>query len=169
MKEKRQIECRGKSQLFIVENKKHVFSKRQSSLPRESVSNSHGSVTMDSLGGDLLQLALGISESGVELLGALDDHLPGLGRDALGDLTGVGTVVHEEQFNVFFVPDKELAEAGAEHVSGILGLLAADLGLSDLASEASADSGVNTTLLPPGPLHETKNMVNKNANDYDAS
>ena len=159
MKEKRQGECRGKSQLFIAENKKHVFSKRQSSLPRESVSNSHGSVTMDSLGGDLLQLALGISESGVELLGALDDHLPGLGRDALGDLTGVGTVVHEEQFNVFFVPDKELAEAGAEHVSGLLGLLAADLGLSDLASEASSHSGVNTSLLSPRSLYKSEHAI----------
>ena len=54
-------------------------------------------------------------------------------------------------------------------MSGFLGLLVTDLRLSDLASEASADSGVNTTLLPPGPLQETKNRVNKSDNDYDAN
>ena len=39
-----------------------------------------------------------------------------------------------------------------EHVSGLLVLLVANLGLSDLASEASSHTGVNTSLLSPGSL-----------------
>ena len=79
-------------------------------------------------------------------------HLPLESRDVLGNLSGVGAVVHQEEFNVFFVSDEELAEARSEHVSGLLSLLAADSGLSDLASEASPHSGVNTSLLSPRSL-----------------
>ena len=121
---------------------------------------------MGSLGGDLSQLALGVGESHVELLGALDEGLPGLGSDALGNLTGVGAVVHEEHFHVFFVSDEKLAEARCEHVSGFLVLLAANLGLSDLASEAPADARVNTSLLPPGPLQHTKKDANGEINCF---
>ena len=78
--------------------------------------------------------------------------LPGFRGDALSDLASVGAVVHQEQFNVFFVSDEELSEARSEHVSGLLGLLAANLGFSDLATEASSHSGVNTSLLPPRSL-----------------
>ena len=89
--------------------------------------------------------------------------LPGLGGDALSNLTGVGAVVHQEQFNVFFVSDEELSEARSEHVSGLLLLLAADLGLSDLASEASSHGGVNTSLLSPRSLRSHKHDVSTNS------
>ena len=84
------------------------------------------------------------------------DYLPVFRRDALSNLSTVGAVVHEEKFNVFFVSDEELAEARSEHVSGLLILLGTDLGLSNLASEASADAGVNTSLLSPGSLQNHK-------------
>ena len=86
--------------------------------------------------------------------------LPGLGGDALSNLTGVGAVVHEEKFNVFFVSDEELLEARSEHVSGLLVLLAADLGLSDLASEASSHTRVNTSLLSPRSLQLKRDVSN---------
>ena len=88
--------------------------------------------------------------------------VPGLGGDALSDLTGKGAVVHQEQFHVFFVSYEELSEARSEHVSGLLSLLAADLGLSDLTSEASSHTGVNTSLLSPRSLHtKSEHDVNK--------
>ena len=77
------------------------------------------------------------------------EYLPGLSGDALGDLTGVGAVVHEEEFEVFIVSDEKLLEARCEHVSGLLILLGTDLGFSDLASEASSHTRVNTSLLSP--------------------
>ena len=85
--------------------------------------------------------------------------LPVASGDVLGDLSGIGAVVHEEEFNVFFVSDEELAEARSEHVSGLLSLLGANLGLSDLASEASSHSGVNTSLLSPRSLNTHKRDV----------
>lgn len=81
----------------------------------------------------------------------------------MSNLAGVGAVVHEEQFNVFFVSDKELSEARSEHVSGLVLLLAADSGLSDLAAEPSADAGVNTSLLSPRSLHNTKPSLVKSS------
>ena len=85
---------------------------------------------------------------------SLRNHLPGSHGDALSDFTGVGAVVHQEQFKIFFVSDEELSEARSEHVSGLLSLLAADPGFSDLAAEASSHSGVNTSLLPPRSLQK---------------
>ena len=75
--------------------------------------------------------------------------LPGFSRDALSDLGGVDAVVHQEKFNVFFVSDEQLLEAGSEHVSGLAVLLATNSGLSNLTSEASSHTGVNTSLLSP--------------------
>ena len=85
--------------------------------------------------------------------------LPGFRGDVLGDLTGVGAVVHKQEFNVFFVSDEKLSESRSEHVSGLLGLLAANLWLSDLASEASPHSRVNTSLLSPRSLNQCEHDV----------
>ena len=81
-----------------------------------------------------------------------DVDVPGFGGEALGDLSGVDAVVHQEKFHVFFVSDEELLEARLELISGLLVLLATDLRLSDLASEASSHAGVNTSLLSPRSL-----------------
>ena len=94
-------------------------------------------------------------------------NLPGLHWEALSNLTGVDAVVHQKQFDVFFVSDEELLEARFELISGFLVLFAANLGFSDLASEASPHSGVNTSLLSPRSLKNTKTnatlatMINK--------
>ena len=85
--------------------------------------------------------------------------LPGLPGDAVGDFAAVGAVIHQEHFNVFFVSDDELSEARSEHVSGLLGLFAADFGLSDLASEAPANARVHTSLLSPGSLQKQSNAT----------
>ena len=44
-------------------------------------------------------------------------------------------------------------------MSGLLILLGTDLGLSDLASEASSHTGVNTSLLSPRSLSHSKRAV----------
>ena len=44
-------------------------------------------------------------------------------------------------------------------MSGFLGLLVTDLRLSDLASEASSHSGVDTSLLSPRSLSHSKNAT----------
>ena len=79
-------------------------------------------------------------------------NVPSFGWEALSNLAGVDAVVHQEQFNVLFVSDEELLEARFELISGLLVLLGTDLGLSDLASEASSHTGVNTSLLSPWSL-----------------
>lgn len=81
-------------------------------------------------------------------------HLPLGGGNVLGDLTSVGSVVHEEQFNVFHVSDQELSEPVGEEMSGRLVLLASDLGHAHGTSEASSDSAINTSGLSPGRLYE---------------
>ena len=105
-----------------------------------------------SLGGSLLNLALSVGQANVELLGALNEGDSLLGGDALCDLGGVGAVVHEEQFHVFFVSDQELLEATCELVSGLGILLSADLGSSDSASESASHGRVDTVLGSPGSL-----------------
>ena len=45
--------------------------------------------------------------------------LPLLGRDAVGDLSAVSSVVHKKELNIFLVTDKELFESVGEEVSGL--------------------------------------------------
>ena len=87
------------------------------------------------------------------LLGALDDDLALEGRDALGDFTAVGPVVHKEQFNVFRRSDQKLSEAGREHVAGLVVLLVTDSGAGDDTAETTADRAVNTSGLAPVSLN----------------
>ena len=93
-----------------------------------------------SFGRDLSQFTLTVGQSDVEFLGTSNNDFSGFGGEALGDLTGVDAVVHQEEFDVLFVSDEELLEARLELVSGLLVLLGTDLGLSNLASEASSDT-----------------------------
>ena len=106
-----------------------------------------------SLSRDLSQLGGAVRQSHVQLLGAFDDGESLLGRDSLGNLAAVGAVVHEQEFNFGLVSDEELLEAGWEHVTGLLVLLAADLGVDNLSSEATSLAAVHTALLSPGGLH----------------
>ena len=70
----------------------------------------------------------------------------------MGDLSGVGTVVHQQKFELLEVGDGELAESVGKKVTGLLGRSVTDLGHRSLALEASADTTVNTLGLSPGFL-----------------
>ena len=45
----------------------------------------------------------------------------------MGDFSGISSVVHEQQFNVFFVSDQKLSESTGKHVASSFGLLLTDL------------------------------------------
>ena len=62
----------------------------------------------------------------------------------MGDLATVGSVVHEQQFNVFLVLDQKLSETTGQHVSGLLGLLLTNVGAGEVATELAAHGVVNT-------------------------
>ena len=99
--------------------------------------------------GGLLELGLAVGESHVELFCALDDVLSLESGDVLGDLTAVGSVVHEENFNVLGASDQKLTETAGKHVSGLGGLLVTDLGHLLLSSESAAHGAINTSGLSP--------------------
>ena len=110
----------------------------------------------DSLGGILLHSSLGVGESHVEFLGASDDLLALAGAQVVSELSAVGCVVHEQQFNVFLVLDKKLSEATGQHVSGLSGLLLANVGAGQLTTELAAHGVVNTAGSSPGGLNTHK-------------
>jgi|688.fasta_scaffold776587_1 hypothetical protein len=99
--------------------------------------------------GGLLELGLAVGESDVELLCALDNVLSLESGDVLGDFTAVGSVVHEENFNVLGASDQKLTETAGKHVSGLGGLLVTDLGHLLLSSESAAHRAINTSGLSP--------------------
>ena len=45
--------------------------------------------------------------------------LPLLSRNVVGDLSSVGSVVHEEQLDVFFITNEELLESVGQQVAGL--------------------------------------------------
>lgn len=65
-----------------------------------------------------LELGSGVGHLDVELLGALNDLLSGLGGDAVGDLSAVLSVVHQEQLQLLGVVHEELVEAVGQQVAG---------------------------------------------------
>ena len=78
--------------------------------------------------------------------------LPGAGRHGVGDLTGVDSVVHQEQLEVLLVTDKQLFESIRQHVTSLLSRTIADGGEGLVASESSTDSAINTVGESPGSL-----------------
>lgn len=50
---------------------------------------------------------VGVGDADVELLGALDDQLPLLRRDGVGDLGGVHAVLHQKNLQVGHVVHQE--------------------------------------------------------------
>lgn len=93
----------------------------------------------DSLSSNLLHSGLAVGESHVELLGALNDSLSLTSGEVVSHFTTVGSVVHEQQFNVFLVLDQKLSEATWQHVSGLAGLLLTDVWHLELTTELTAD------------------------------
>ena len=67
-----------------------------------------------------------------------------MGGNVLSNLSGVSSVVHEEQFNVFLVSEQKLAETTGEHVTGVFGLLASNLGHTDGTLESASDRAIYT-------------------------
>jgi len=63
-----------------------------------------------------VDLCVGVEDLDVELCGALDDVLALAGGDGVGDLGGVGAVVHHEELELADVVDDELVEAVGELV-----------------------------------------------------
>ena len=45
--------------------------------------------------------------------------LPVLGGDTLCDFSAIGSVVHKEEFNIFFATDEQLSEPVGEDVSSL--------------------------------------------------
>ena len=98
-----------------------------------------------SFSGDLLEFSLSVGESHVELL-STGDNSCSLGRgDALGNLTAVSSVVHEQQFHVFLVSDQKLSKTAGKHVTSSLGLLLTNLGHDGPAAVATALRVVDTS------------------------
>ena len=79
--------------------------------------------------------------------------LPGLGGDGVGDLTGVGSVVHQQQLDVLLVAEEELSESIRQHVTSLFSRAITNLGESLVASELSTDSGINTVGSSPRSLY----------------
>ena len=75
--------------------------------------------------------------------------LPFAGGNVLSNLGGVSPVIHEQQFNVLLVADKELSEAAGEHVTRLFSLLATDHGHAHRAPESAPDTAVNTPRFSP--------------------
>jgi hypothetical protein len=70
----------------------------------------------------------------------------------VGDLGGIGAVVHQQKLELLEVGDGELAETVGKKVTSLLGRSITNLGHGSLALETSADTTVNTLGLSPGFL-----------------
>ena len=72
------------------------------------------------------------------------ESLPGLGRDGVSDLSAVGSVVHQEELEVFLIANKQFSESIREDVTSLL-VRAITNGREGLvASELTTDSRINT-------------------------
>lgn len=59
-----------------------------------------------------------VGQTDRQLLGTLDDFLALLGGHAVGDLSAVDAVLHEQHFQLLDVVDEELLEASRQHMTG---------------------------------------------------
>lgn len=101
------------------------------------------------------QLSNSVGDLNAKLAGALDNELSGLGRNVVGDLSAVLSVVHQEHLKLLGVVNKELVETVGEKVSGVLVGAIADRRLGDGAFESPSHSGVNTLALSPSSVTNT--------------
>jgi hypothetical protein len=110
----------------------------------EGQQSSRASLPICSLGRLLLGLSGRVRQSNVKLLSSSDDSQSLVSRDSLGDLTTVGSVVHEEELEVALVSNEHLLEAVGEEESGLLVLLVTD-GRHLLSTLESSTSGAINT------------------------
>ena len=78
--------------------------------------------------------------------------LPLLGRDCVGDFSAVGSVVHEEEFNIFWVSNEQLFEPIWQEVSGLSVGSLTDTWHHLVASVLTSDSAINTVGFSPRGL-----------------
>lgn len=92
---------------------------------------------------------VGVGDLDTESLGLLEDVDALLGRNVVGNLGSVDTVVHEEELDVTDVGDHEAAVAVGHEVTGLLVGAVTDLGHADGAAETTTHSRVDTLGLAP--------------------
>lgn len=92
---------------------------------------------------------VGVGDLDTKSLGLLEDVDALLGRDVVGDLGSVDTVVHEEELDVTDVGDHKAAVAVGHQVTGLLVGTVTDLGHAHSAAESAADGAVDTLGLAP--------------------
>ena len=90
------------------------------------------------------ELRDGVGNLDVQLVGTLNDHLSGLGRNVVGNLSTVLSVVHHKHFKLLRVVDEELVETVGKKVSGVLVGTVTNGRLRDGAFKSPSHSGVNT-------------------------
>ena len=83
----------------------------------------------------------------------MNKDLPLLGGDVVGKFTTVVSVVHKEQFNIFFVTDEQLLEPVWQKMSGLSVVLITNLWHELISSESTTDSAINTMGCSPRCLH----------------
>lgn len=99
------------------------------------------------------QTTVRVGQTDRQLLGALDDVLALLRWDAMGDLTAVDAVLHQQHLQLLDVMDEELLEASRQHVTGAGVRSVTDVGHQVLALKATTHSVVNTLGLAPVGLN----------------
>lgn len=75
--------------------------------------------------------------------------------NAVGDLSGKGAVVHEEELDLALVVDEEALEAVGHDVARLLVGTVSDVGHGELALEPAANAVVDSLGLAPGRVLET--------------
>ena len=98
---------------------------------------------------------LGIGDGDGEFISTLDNGNALLGRDAVGDLSAVSSVVHHEELKVVDVVDDELSKTIGEHVLGELVGTETDSGHLGGTTVSTSAATINTLGLTPVLLRKT--------------
>jgi hypothetical protein len=93
--------------------------------------------------------SVGVGDTDVELLSALDNGNAVAGRDVVGNLGSKDTVVHHQQVQLGQVGNDELLEAGGHQVTGQLVVTITNLGHGNLTLETATNAVINTLGLSP--------------------
>ena len=93
-------------------------------------------------------------------------YLPFADGNALGNLSTVSSVVHEEHLDVTLVADEHLLEAIGKGVSGLVVLLVSDLHLLLSASESPSGRAIDTSHLSVGVWVNSLELVRLESSWY---
>lgn len=102
------------------------------------------------------KLALSVGNSNVQFGSSLNDGGSLSGRQVVSEFSAIGSVIHQQQFEVSFVSDDEGLEATLSHESSglISSVTNSDHGL--VASESSSDSIIDTSGSSPAGAQFTR-------------